>query len=773
MNPRLCLVSSYPPRECGIATFTRDLRQAIGASPGYAEASVVAMTNTPEGYDYPPEVVFGIRQEEAGDYRLAADYVNLSGFDLVCLQHEFGIFGGPNGQYITEMMERLRMPVVTVLHTVLAETTSGYRESLVRVAALSDHLVVLSERSIPILKDVYGVPEEKIRLIPHGVPETSFIDPNYYKDKLAAEGKLVILTFGLLSRNKGIEMVLDALPDVVRAHPEVVYVVLGATHPEVKRRHGEEYRVWLQKRVEELGLTEHVVFDRRYLEQAELVEMIGACDIYVTPYRSKEQIVSGTLAYAVGMGKAVVSTPYLYAEELLADGRGLLVDFGDARGLTEKLLGLIDDPAARHRMRKRAYQYGRQMIWPEVGKRYVDLFDVAARQGCKRAPRPARSLSAVRYTLPGIKLDHLARLTDDTGIIQHAAYGVPNRRFGYSTDDAARGLVVALMHHDQHADDLSLRLIDNYLSFLQYQQLPDGDFHNFLSYSRQPLDERGSEDTLGRALWGLGAAVAYGPTTAIRSLACEMFEAALGALDFQHARAMAYAICGLHSFLQRYGGATAARRRLTGLAGQLAGCFNAESDGWQWFGDELTYGNAKMPHAMLLAFEATGEERFRDIGLKSLDFLLGETYRRDHFDFVGNQGWYRRSVSETGRGSEAIPRASRAIFSQQPIEAGYTAEACLKAYEITGSARYFDMARAAAEWLLGRNRLNVRLYDSSTGACADGLDPHGPSMNQGAESAICALLALLAVSKQVEKDNRERLPVEARISKAATAEAAR
>ena len=761
MNPRMCFVSSYPPRECGIATFARDLRQAIGQLHADATTSVIAMTNTRDGYEYPPEVVFEIRQHEIGDYALAAEYANLSGFDVVCVQHEFGIYGGPEGRYITEMMEGLRGPVVSILHTVLAETTPGYRDSLLRVAALSDHLVVLNQKAIPILKDGYGVPENKIHMIHHGVPEAPFVDPNYYKDKFAAEGKLVILTFGFLSRNKGIEMMLEALPEVVRAHPEVVYIVLGETHPEVKRTDGEAYRLWLQTRVKELGLTQHVVFDPRYLEQAELLEYIGACDIYVTPYQSREQIVSGTLAYAVGMGKAVVSTPYLYAEEMLADGRGMLVDFGSVAGLTERLLELIEQPATRHRMRKLAYQYGRQMIWPEVGRRYVELFDraVATYRG-KALPRSARHLSALNYALPAVKLDHLARLTDDTGIIQHAAYGVPDRRFGYCTDDAARAMVVALMHYERDADELSLDLIYRYLSFLQYQQLPDGHFHNFMNYSRQHEDERGSEDTLGRALWGLGEAVAHGPTAIIRMLAGEMFEKALDALQPRHPRAMAYAICGLYSFLQKYSGAALARRKLVEITNHLAGWFKADSADWRWFGDELTYANAKMPHAMLLSFKATGEERFRQIGLESLDFLLSVTYRRDYFDFIGNQGWYRRG-------------GERAVLSQQPIEAGYTAEACLTAYEITGSLHYFDMAHAAAEWLMGRNRLGARLYDPTTGACADGLDPYGPSMNQGAESVICGLLALLAVSKQIEINDRASAPSDLKMPGAAAVELAR
>lgn len=780
LRSRECFVGTYPPRECGIATFTYDLRRAVCALRAESQPDVIALTNTSanshsvrsDNYSYPPEVVFEIRQQRLSDYRLAAEYVNLSGVEVVNVQHEFGIFGGPEGRYLTEFLKGLRKPVVTTLHTVLAEPQPGYLDSLRRVAALSDHLVVLNSRAIPILQDLYGVPAEKVTLIHHGVPDVPFVDPNYYKDKFGVEGRLVILTFGLLSRNKGIELMLEALPAVVRTHPEVVYLVLGATHPEVRRNDGEEYRLWLQRRVRELKLEDHVIFYDRYVELSELLEFIGACDIYVTPYQSREQIVSGTLAYAVGMGKAVVSTPYLYAEELLAEGRGALVGFGDYGALSETLCRLIENQAERHQMRKRAYEYGRQMIWPEVGRRYLELFArVASEYQPKPTARPLTTLASAQAELPEIRLAHLRRLTDDTGIIQHATCGVPDRRHGYSTDDAARALVVALLHHHQSGDESVIDLAARYLSFLQYAQLPDGHFHNLMNYRREFLDERGSEDTLGRALWGLGTTVALAPDDGMRALARQMFERALGVLELEHPRAMAYAICGLYNFLEHYDGAAQVRRKLVDLADRLAEIYaaNAESaecgktiesasknepqfpnrtppstlrlphsSQWRWFGDDVTYANAKMPQAMLLAFRVTGDERFRRTGLESLDFLLELTCRDGHFDFVGNQGWYRRG-------------GERAVFGQQPIEAAYTAEACLTAYEVTGEPRYLELARAAAEWLLGRNRLGARLYDFTTGACADGLDPQGVSLNQGAESVICGLLTLLAVSAQVEK----------------------
>jgi len=748
---KVCFLGSYPPRECGIATFTSDLRQAVSAPPRGIQATVIAMTNPPNSYEYPPEVVFEIRQNQLKDYRLAAEYIDFSGVDLVCLQHEFGIFGSSEGRYITEFLTNLHKPIVTTLHTVLPEPQPGYRDTLIRVAAGSDHLVVLNSKAIPILKQVYGIDEDRISLIHHGVPDVPFVDPNFYKDKFNVEGRLVLLTFGLLNQNKGIELVLEALPVVTRHHPNVIYIILGATHPEVKRREGEQYRLRLQRRVRELQLEDYVIFHDRYVDLSELIEFIQMCDIYITPYLSRDQIVSGTLAYAVGMGKAVVSTPYLYAEELLADGRGRLINFDDWQGLAAALLELIENEPVRHQMRKRAYEYGRQMVWREVGRQYLKLFEqVVSDYRSRAALRPAPKLAGVSYELPEIKLDHLIRLTDDTGIIQHVTYGIPDRRFGYATDDVARALVVVLQYYQQFKDDVALQLASKYLSFLQYAQLPDGQFHNIMDYTRRFVDEVGSEDTQGRALWGLGTAVAYGPAEGMRALARDMFERAIGNLNLRHPRALAYAICGLYDFLQRYDGAAMVRRKLVEMANELVSWYQGSYDEhWRWFGDQLTYANARMPQAMLLAYRATREERFKSIALESFEFLLAQTFRDNQFDFIGSQGWYRRG-------------GERASLSQQPIEAGYTAEACVTAYEITGETRYLNLARAAVEWLLGRNRFGAQLYDLGTGACSDGLDPQGPSLNQGAESIICCLLGLLAASRQREKKIETAMPASAR-----------
>ena len=733
---KACLIGTYPPRLCGIGTFTYDLRHSLND----IDSHVIAISDMHSKHKYPNEVVFEIRQHDPDDYHLAAEYLNSSGIDLVCLQHEFGIFGGPDGSYINGLLANLTVPVVTTLHTVLREPCPAIRENLIRTVEFSDSLVVLNSQAIHLLRDVYGISEQKIRLIHHGVPDVPFIDPNYYKDKFKVEGRIVLLTFGLLNPNKGIELMIEAMPGIVERCPKAVYLVLGATHPEVKRHCGEEYRESLKRRVSKLGLRNHVVFHDRFVNFSELCEFIGAADIYITPYHSKEQIVSGTLAYAVGMGKAVVSTPYLYAEELLSDGRGELIPFNDSQALAKTVVKLIEDEATRHRTRKRAYEFGRQMIWEEVGKRYSELFARVTVSAPRISPaaRFRDSLSNVRE----IKLDHLLKLTDDTGIIQHAAFGIPDRRSGYSADDVGRGLAFAVKHHRMYRDSESRFLLSKCLSFLQHAQLPDGRFHNFMTYDRRFADQVGSEDTQGRVLWGLGCAVSDGTDQSVRSLAREMFEKASSGLRLSHPRALAYAICGQYEFLRRYDGASQVRSKLEKFAERLARIYErSTSDQWKWFGDDLTYGNAKMPQAMLLAAEVAGDERFMRIGLESLEFLLAQTYREGMFDFPGNHGWQKR-------------HGKRAIFGQQPIEAGYMAEALVTTARIADEDRYEQLAQAAVEWLLGRNRLGAPLYDPDSGACADGLDPRGPSMNQGAESVICCLLGLmsLASAKQAKLD---------------------
>jgi len=734
---RIYFVGTYIPRQCGIATFTHDLAHAIGEEIGSAACQVVALNNRPEGYDYPPEVVFEISQNQIHDYRLAAEYINLSGEGIVCLQHEFGIFGGPQGTYITHFLKNLKKPVLTTLHTVLKEPTPEYHQALIEIAQLSQGLVVMSRHAIDILREVYGIPDSKIFFIHHGVPDVPFIDPNYYKDEFNVEGRLVLLTFGLLNPNKGIENVLEALPEIVAKYPKVAYIILGATHPEIRKVHGESYRLSLQRKVARLGLEQHVFFHNRFVSLAELCQFIGACDIYITPYLSREQIVSGTLAYALGMGKAVISTPYWYAEEMLQEGRGKLVDFGDIKGLQQAIIDLIENEIERHQMRKKAYEFGRSMTWKNVAREYIKaLGEIRGPYQLRLESTSLKGRFIPQDTIPEIKLDHLFRLTDETGIIQHSIYGIPDRQHGYSTDDIARALVVVLMAYDQIKDENFLKLANIYMAFLRHAQLANGRFHNFMSYSRQFTDEEGSEDTQGRSIWGLGCAVHLGPTEWFKILGRELLERAIGNLKLAHPMAKAYTILGLYHYLQKYKGATVVKRLLQEMADSLIDHYQKSTKpGWRWFSDSVTYGNAKIPQALLLAYKLLGNEIYKTVSLEALNFLTAATYNGEFFDFIGNAHWY-----EKGNG--------RSFFDQQPIDAGYAVEAYILAYEITTDPTFLELGQAAFEWFLGRNRLGVSLYDFATGACYDGLTPQGPNLNQGAEPTIAFLLAILTMSQQ-------------------------
>lgn len=738
--PRVLFVGSYPPRRCGIATFTRDLAEGLAAVSG-RPSQVIAMHNPADALEYPPEVVRTIRRDHIEDYREAAAFVNRAPVDVVCLQHEFGLFGGEAGAHLLEFLRRLEKPVVATLHTVIRRPAPEYREATLALIRHAHRLVVMSQVAREILLDTYGAPAEKIRLIPHGVPDPPGTDRAMVKRELGLEGRWVILTFGLLSRNKGIELVLDALPAVVRDHPQVLYVVLGATHPEVLRWEGDVYRRFLEDRVRELGLEEHVRFVNEYVDQETLLRWIHASDLYVTPYPNEEQVVSGTLSYALAMGKPIVSTPYWYARELLADGRGVLVPFGQPAALAAAVRGLLGDRAQYERISRAARDFGQRMRWPAVAEQYVHLLAEAATAtaAMSRAETPAAGEPERRWEEVPIRLDHLRRLTDDTGLLQHASYSVPDPRFGYSADDAGRALVVLMELYGRLRRTDGLDLAERYVRFLRYAQRPDGAFHNFVGYDRRFLDDAGSEDTQGRAVWGLGHVAKTAPDAGMRALAREMVQTARPHLEnLQHPRAQAYAVCGLFPYataIDAPAGAAEWYALIERLAENLAARYDRYArPGWEWFDDRLTYGNAILCNAMFLAYLATGRERFRRIGQESLDFLWSFLWNGEHLDLVGNDGWADR-------------HGSRAVYGQQPIDAGYLVEALVTANAVTGQVEYARRAYDAFAWFLGRNRLGRPLVDTATGAVSDGLEAHGPSANQGAEAAISFLLARLALER--------------------------
>jgi glycosyltransferase involved in cell wall biosynthesis len=752
---KIALVGNHLPRKCGIATFTTDLLNALTGAAATSECWAAVMNDTAGGYRYPPQVRFEVNQRTIPDYRLMAEFLNMNRVDVVCLQHEFGIFGGNDGEYIIEALENLRMPVVTTLHTVLQDPSPGQEAVMKRISWMSARLIVMSARARNILKDVFNVPDEKIAMIHHGIPDVAFVDPNYYKDQFGVEGKKVLLTFGLLSPGKGIETMIEALPEVVNHHPDIVYIVLGATHPHVRKEQGESYRDSLRHRARELGVDKHLVFHDRFVELNELCEFLGAADLYITPYLNKEQIVSGTLAYALGAGKATVSTPYWYAEEMLADGRGRIVPFKDPEALAAQINDLLANEVERHAMRKRAYTFCRQMAWKEVARQYLDVFSDAKKER-ERKPREVfkvKTMKAIHRQAPSPDLSHITRLTDDVGILQHARFTVPNRFHGYCTDDNARALIAVLRaQHILRDLDRIPNYVPIYMSFLHHAfNEKTGRFRNFMSYDRRWLEEEGSEDSHGRAVWSLGEAVALARSEDTRGAALDIFEKALPALlELSAPRAWSFALLGIHAYLKKYSGASEIRRIGKKLAEQLFALYRKNaSNGWPWFEDCLTYANGKLCHALILSGRSMQREDMLEAGIQSLEWLVEiQTDPRGHFVPVGNNGWHHRDKE-------------KARFDQQPIEALDMIEACQEAHQVAREAKWSAHARQCLEWYLGRNDLDAPLYDPETGGCRDGLTANGPNRNQGAEATLCWFLSLLSHCKSREAPVESPAQVEA------------
>lgn len=734
---RIAFIGNYLPRQCGIATFTTDLCEAIAAE--YADTTCIAVpvNDAEAGYAYPDRVRFELVEKDIDSYRRAADFLNINGVDLICLQHEYGIFGGRAGSHILTLLRELRMPLVTTLHTVLRDPDPDQRRVLQEIAERSDRVVVMSARGADFLHQIYQVPPDKIDFIPHGIPDIPFVDPSFHKDLFGVEGKIVLMSFGLLSANKGIENVIAALPRIVAHFPNVVYIVVGATHPHVRRLDGETYRLSLEWLAREQGVEERVVFYNRFVSLDELVEFIGATDIYITPYLNPAQITSGTLAYTLGAGKAVISTPYWYAEEMLAEERGVLVPFNDPAALAEQVIDLLDNESRRHAMRKRAYLFGREMIWPQVARRYMASFERARaeKRHFTRSGFAVKPLDQRPGELPPLQLDHLRRLTDDTGLLQHALFTVANYREGYTTDDNSRALIVSILLEELGQAE-AFELASRYLAFVAYAYNPEtGRFRNFMNYQRQWLEESGSDDCHGRGLWALGAVLGHSSLPVLRSMAGTLFEQALPAiLATTSPRAWAFALMGIHEYLNRFGGDRMAGQVQETLSGRLLALYREQqSANWRWFEGALTYCNAALPQALLLTGRSRSDNRLIETGLEALAWLA-DLQRAEggagHFVPIGSNGFYRRG-------------GERARFDQQPVEAQGMVSACLEAYQLTGDKRWRREARCAFEWFHGRNDLRTPIYDPVTGGCRDGLHPDRPNSNQGAESTLAFLQSLL------------------------------
>ena len=735
---RLAFVGNSLPRRCGIATFTSDLQQAVAQARPSAEAVIVAMNDGGRTYDYPPAVRFQINDEKLKDYADAAEALNAGRFDAVCLQHEFGIFGGDAGVNVLTLLSRLNMPVVTTLHTVLADPEPIQRRVLSDIVTISSKVVVMAEKAKDLLVRTYDVRARKIEVIPHGIPDVPFVSPEGAKLKLGFDKRPVILTFGLLSPNKGIEVMIDAMPTVLRAAPSAVYVVLGATHPNLVRSRGETYRESLAARARARGVENHVLFLDRFVDLATLLDFISMCDVYVTPYLNEAQMTSGTLAYSFGLGKAVVSTPYWHARELLSDGRGVLVPFNDVATIGAEVAGLLTDQQRRDSMRERAYASSRAMTWARTAEQYVSLFESV--QGATQPAVRAVSSEPVAPRLsalpPTVQLGHLRLMCDDTGLLQHAIHSIPDRSHGYCVDDNARALMLASALNAPGEYPMPDELAGRFAAFVQHAWNPQAKrFRNFMDFDRHWTEEFGSEDSHGRTLWALGECARNDTSTARRKWAASLFLAALpAARGFTSPRSWAFTLLGLSAYGETVELDAGSRELRHQLAERLMVLLSSvETKEWVWFEKGLSYDNARLPQALISTGRATGVPSYIAAGLRSLRWLMTlQTTAADQFRPVGSHGF----------GDVLSPPRA---FDQQPLEATATIAACCAAWRADPDMKWRTDALRAFAWFMGSNDLSTSLVDVEAGSCSDGLHPDRSNENRGGESLISYLLALTEI----------------------------
>ncbi len=738
---KIAYISTYPPRECGIATFNNNLLKAVAleTSDISSDSFVVAMNDSDSAgfYDYPDEVKCVIRQESQQDYVKAADYLNTSFVDACILEHEFGIFGGESGIYILPLIARLQHPLVTILHTILKDPSFMQLTIIREIAKYSAKIVVMSRRAVGFLTSIYGIPLEKIQLIEHGVPDLEPKVANPVKSTAAFKNRKVLFTFGLISRNKGLETVIEALPKIVERNPEVMYVILGTTHPGVIKSSGEEYRDSLKRLARKLKVEDNLTFINKFVSEEELFDYLTASDMYITPYLNEAQITSGTLSYAVGAGAAVISTPYWHAQELLADNRGKLFDFKDAEGLSDIVNDLFADKGQLKQLKQNAYQYGEHLRWPQTGKVFIEaLFKAISEANIrKEETRPVIDPES----MPAFSMAHIKRLTDDTGIVQHAKYGIPNLKEGYCLDDNARALLLVILAYKQNKNKVALELLPVYLSYIQYMQCDDGNFRNFLSFKREYLDEVGSEDSFGRTIWALGHLINNAPNNSYREFARDLFlKSVLHFGKLHHLRGLGNTIIGVSNYLKANPYDLGMVEELNKLAEPLKAAYrSASKHGWHWFEEKMTYDNGILPLALLHHHQITGDKESLEIAMESMSFLDQKTFEKGYLNPVGNDGWLYED-------------REMAEYDQQAIETLAMVLMYFKAYEVTHDLEYVKKMYSSYQWFLGENSLRLPLYDYETQGCGDGLQPFGVNRNQGAESTLAYWISHLMVMKALE-----------------------
>jgi len=722
----IACLSTFPPRQCGIATFTADLTNAIDQmfSPS-VESKIVAINfNEVSLLPYSNKVVFQISQPNEKDYLNAAHHLNkLERIKFVSIQHEFGIFGGEQGSHLLLFLEKIKKPVVVTFHTVLPNPNEKMLSVVQNIAKYSKGIIVMTNYSKELLKNDYGLGPNRIQVIPHGIHDVPYRTSEYAKSTLGFSGRLVLSTFGLLNPGKGIEYVIESLPKVVEKFPNVLFLVIGVTHPVVLKQEGENYRNFLINKVYELGLSNHILFYNNYFHPNHLLKFLEATDIYISPSLNPNQSVSGTLSYALGSGRPVISTAFAQAKEDITDKVGMLVDFKKPQAFSDAIAKLLSDDELRLQMGKNAYFRTRSWTWQNVALSYLKYFS-----------RFGPELISEQRKLPSIKLAHLAKLTDNFGIIQFAKLTEPDISSGYTLDDNARALIVATLHYKKFRTPFSLKLISIYLNFLCQVTKPDGYFNNYVNPNRTVDKERNRqenlEDASARALYALTQVSTNKQIPKhLRKKAHSIFKQSFRKnISFFSPRAVAFYIKALSCLLSKWKEPkTLATLRYH--CEQLVILYNkSHSSDWEWFEPYLTYSNAILSEALLLGYKITGERKYLEVSEKTLKFLIKQVFKNDIYIPIGQSGWFFKGET-------------RHYFDQQPEDAAATIDALNTMFQVTKKKSYKELAHKAFNWFLGGNLLGQVVYDWSTGGCYDGVGEKSINLNQGAESTISYLLA--------------------------------
>lgn len=730
----ILFVSSYPPRECGIATYTQDLIHSIEKKFGSSFLlKVCALENKKEKREYPEEVKYILRNSDSAGYIKMAEKINRDkNIKLVFIQHEFGLFTGEFGENLLYFLYTLHKPIITAFHTVLPNPDNKRKHIVKAIVTASDSVIVMTENSKRILENEYFVPSDKISVIHHGTHLVACPERNIIKARFNLQGKYVLSTFGLLSSGKCIETALDALPSIIKKFPNTVYMVIGRTHPEVVKNEGEKYREFLETKACELGIREHMKFINRYLSLDELLEYLQLTDVYLFTSKDPNQAVSGTFSYAMGCSCPVISTPIPHAKEMLSDNAGILVDFQNPQQLADAAIELLSNPKKRREMSLNALHKIRPTAWQNSAIAHVELFQ-----------KIIGKMQSLKYSIPEISLNHIKRMTTESGIIQFSDICRPDLNSGYTLDDNARALIALTKHYELTKEPADVMLIDIYLNFIKFSQQKDGSFLNYVDKNGKYHEKNhhvNLEDSMGRAVWALGEFLSRGHLLHgyFTRRADGIIKKSLNVIrQFESPRAIAFAIKGLYHY-NLVKKDTEIKNIIAELADNLTLKYQKVQDiEWKWFENYLTYANSVLPESLLYAYLATGNELYKHIAKSSFDFLLSLTLSGKEIKVISNRGWHKKGEAKNN-------------FGEQPIDVGYTILSLDLFYEVFGNQEYRNKLDIAFSWFQGNNRLHQIIYNPATGGCQDGLEEHNVNLNQGAESAVCYLLARVTIGKYIE-----------------------